>query len=159
MGAGRFVQRGIPFLLENWINLVLPAYSVTHRGLVLPLLGITRDHTLVASISGRQLFLALRKAKSRLIFVEIWAVREAPHSVHSKFTQALFYTRASYNLSSIEPPFPPILSITPRSRTIMPYPNQIYTVFSFIGFVLCATPLYWHLQGTWNCSRDSSISF
>ncbi|KAF8465216.1 STE3-domain-containing protein [Russula ochroleuca] len=31
----------------------------------------------------------------------------------------------------------------------MSYPNQIYTVFSFIGFVLCATPLYWHLQA-WN---------
>ncbi|KAH9985329.1 pheromone A receptor-domain-containing protein [Russula vinacea] len=31
----------------------------------------------------------------------------------------------------------------------MPYPNQIYTIFSFIGFALCATPLYWHLQA-WN---------
>ncbi|KAH9985325.1 pheromone A receptor-domain-containing protein [Russula vinacea] len=25
-------------------------------------------------------------------------------------------------------------------------PNQIYTAFSFIGFVLCAIPFYWHLQ-------------
>jgi hypothetical protein len=30
-----------------------------------------------------------------------------------------------------------------------PPPNELYTVFSFIGFVLCAIPLYWHLQGTW----------
>ena len=94
MGAGRFAQRGIPFLSESWINLVFPAYS---------LLGITRDQTAVASISGRQLFLALRKATSRLIFVEIWAVREAPHSIHSKFPQALFFPPASYNLGSIEP--------------------------------------------------------
>ena len=34
----------------------------------------------------------------------------------------------------------------------MSYPNQIYTVFSFIGFVLCAIPFYWHFIGTWICS-------
>ncbi|KAI9509915.1 STE3-domain-containing protein [Russula earlei] len=28
-------------------------------------------------------------------------------------------------------------------------PNQVYTVFSFIGFVLCAIPFYWHLEA-WN---------
>ncbi|KAI9511247.1 STE3-domain-containing protein [Russula earlei] len=28
-------------------------------------------------------------------------------------------------------------------------PNQVYTVFSFVGFVLCAIPLYWHLEA-WN---------
>ena len=28
-----------------------------------------------------------------------------------------------------------------------PPPNDVYTVFSFIGFVLCAIPLYWHLEG------------
>jgi pheromone a factor receptor len=38
-----------------------------------------------------------------------------------------------------------------------PPPNELYTAFSFIGFVLCAIPFYWHLQGTWNSSRDSSI--
>ncbi|KAF8491684.1 pheromone A receptor-domain-containing protein [Russula emetica] len=27
-----------------------------------------------------------------------------------------------------------------------PPPNEVYTVFSFIGFVLCAIPLYWHLE-------------
>jgi hypothetical protein len=26
-------------------------------------------------------------------------------------------------------------------------PNEVYTAFSFIGFVLCAIPLYWHLEG------------
>lgn len=28
-----------------------------------------------------------------------------------------------------------------------PPPNEAYTAFSFIGFVLCAIPLYWHLEG------------
>ncbi|KAI0250465.1 pheromone A receptor-domain-containing protein [Lactifluus subvellereus] len=27
-----------------------------------------------------------------------------------------------------------------------PPPNQLYTVFSFIGFVMCAIPMYWHLK-------------
>jgi pheromone a factor receptor len=28
-------------------------------------------------------------------------------------------------------------------------PNELYTAFSFVGFVLCAIPLYWHLEA-WN---------
>lgn len=31
-----------------------------------------------------------------------------------------------------------------------PPPNQVYSAFSFIGFVLCAIPFYWHLEGTRN---------
>ncbi|KAF8468718.1 STE3-like pheromone receptor [Russula ochroleuca] len=31
----------------------------------------------------------------------------------------------------------------------MLYPNEVYTVFSFIGFVLCAIPFYWHFKA-WN---------
>ncbi|KAI0255229.1 pheromone A receptor-domain-containing protein [Lactifluus subvellereus] len=31
----------------------------------------------------------------------------------------------------------------------MTYPNQLFSAFSFVGFVLCATPLYWHLKA-WN---------
>ncbi|KAI0250400.1 GPCR fungal pheromone mating factor [Lactifluus subvellereus] len=27
-----------------------------------------------------------------------------------------------------------------------PPPNELYTAFSFIGFVMCATPMYWHLE-------------
>jgi hypothetical protein len=30
-----------------------------------------------------------------------------------------------------------------------PPPNGVYTAFSFIGFVLCAIPFYWHLEGSW----------
>ena len=26
-------------------------------------------------------------------------------------------------------------------------PNLLYTAFSFIGFVMCMIPLYWHLEG------------
>ncbi len=29
----------------------------------------------------------------------------------------------------------------------MTYPNQIYSAFSFIGFLLCAIPFYWQLEG------------
>ena len=29
-----------------------------------------------------------------------------------------------------------------------PVPNQVYTAFSFVGFILCAVPFYWHLEGT-----------
>ena len=28
-----------------------------------------------------------------------------------------------------------------------PPPNEVYSAFSFIGFVLCTIPLYWHLEG------------
>ncbi|KAH9986175.1 pheromone A receptor-domain-containing protein [Russula compacta] len=28
----------------------------------------------------------------------------------------------------------------------MAYPNELYSAFSFIGFVICAIPLYWHLE-------------
>lgn len=33
-----------------------------------------------------------------------------------------------------------------------PVPNQVYTAFSFVGFILCAVPFYWHLEGTSNFS-------
>ena len=26
-------------------------------------------------------------------------------------------------------------------------PNELFTAFSFIGFVLCAIPFYWHFKG------------
>ncbi|KAI0250435.1 GPCR fungal pheromone mating factor [Lactifluus subvellereus] len=29
---------------------------------------------------------------------------------------------------------------------MQPPPNELYTTFSFIGFVMCAIPMYWHLQ-------------
>ena len=29
-----------------------------------------------------------------------------------------------------------------------PVPNQVYTAFSFIGFIMCVIPFYWHLEGT-----------
>jgi hypothetical protein len=35
-----------------------------------------------------------------------------------------------------------------------PPPNEVYTAFSFIGFVFCAIPFYWHLEGTWKYSHD-----
>jgi hypothetical protein len=42
--------------------------------------------------------------------------------------------------------------VTPlHPRTTMalhPPPNQVYSAFSFIGFVMCAIPFYWHLEGT-----------
>ena len=39
---------------------------------------------------------------------------------------------------------------SPISRTTMsPPPNELYTAFSFIGFVFCAIPFYWHLEGGW----------
>ncbi|KAI9435849.1 pheromone A receptor-domain-containing protein [Lactarius indigo] len=38
----------------------------------------------------------------------------------------------------------------------MAYPNQIYSAFSFIGFLLCAIPLYWHLEA-WNVGTSLYI--
>jgi hypothetical protein len=29
----------------------------------------------------------------------------------------------------------------------MAYPNGIFSAFSFIGFLFCLIPLYWHLEG------------
>lgn len=29
----------------------------------------------------------------------------------------------------------------------MAYPNGLYSAFSFIGFLFCLIPLYWHLEG------------
>ena len=40
-----------------------------------------------------------------------------------------------------------------------PPPNVVYTVFSFIGFVLCAIPFYWHLEGERNYLRSWNILF
>jgi uncharacterized membrane protein len=28
-------------------------------------------------------------------------------------------------------------------------PNELYTAFSLVGFVLCAIPFYWHFKGMW----------
>jgi pheromone a factor receptor len=41
----------------------------------------------------------------------------------------------------------------------MPSVNEFYAAFSFIGFVLCAIPFYWHLEGTWRNSRFWSMHF
>ncbi|KAH9992962.1 GPCR fungal pheromone mating factor [Russula compacta] len=30
-----------------------------------------------------------------------------------------------------------------------PLPNEVYTAFSFIGFLMCAIPFYWHMEA-WN---------
>ena len=30
---------------------------------------------------------------------------------------------------------------------MQPPPNELYTAFSFIGFIMCAIPMYWHLEG------------
>jgi hypothetical protein len=41
-----------------------------------------------------------------------------------------------------------------------PPPNELYSAFSFLGFVLCAIPFYWHFKGkraTIQYSPDSSI--
>jgi hypothetical protein len=40
-----------------------------------------------------------------------------------------------------------------------PPPNEVYTAFSFIGFVLCAIPLYWHLKGIVEVHRWLEYSF
>jgi hypothetical protein len=29
-----------------------------------------------------------------------------------------------------------------------PPPNELYSAFSFIGFVFCVIPFYWHFKGT-----------
>ena len=38
-----------------------------------------------------------------------------------------------------------------------PPPNVLYTVFAFIGFVLCAIPFYWHLRGKSNHPRAWNV--
>ena len=49
-------------------------------------------------------------------------------------------------------PFTPLSSFALPSDSLLPwsmaYPNWIFSVFSFIGFLLCAIPLYWHLEGS-----------
>ena len=40
-----------------------------------------------------------------------------------------------------------------------PPPNEVFSAFSFIGFVMCAIPFYWHLEGTRRyCRRWSTRS-
>jgi hypothetical protein len=41
-----------------------------------------------------------------------------------------------------------LLITPPRTAIMMPPPNEVYSAFSFIGFVLCVIPLYWHLKGS-----------
>ncbi len=45
--------------------------------------------------------------------------------------------------------FPSFPSIASHSKTMIPPPpNQVYSGFSFIGFVLSVIPFYWHVAGT-----------
>ena len=39
------------------------------------------------------------------------------------------------------------LQYIPGIRSSMSYPNQVFTSFAFLGFLLCAIPLPWHLEG------------
>ena len=27
-------------------------------------------------------------------------------------------------------------------------PNEVFSAFAFVGFLMCAIPFYWHLEGT-----------
>ena len=46
----------------------------------------------------------------------------------------------------------------PRSiRLRMPYPNQIFTCFAFLEFLLCSIPLPWHLE-TWRVLTSPRIT-
>ena len=59
------------------------------------------------------------------------------------YSRKLSYPFFSYNRSGITMHFPP---------------NELYSAFSFIGFVLCAIPFYWHLKGkVCNYSPDWSV--
>jgi hypothetical protein len=51
-----------------------------------------------------------------------------------------------FHLARLSPTHLPQLR---RSTTMTAYPNEIYSAFSFIGFLMCAIPFYWHLEGTW----------
>ncbi|KAF8468716.1 pheromone A receptor-domain-containing protein [Russula ochroleuca] len=86
-----------------------------------------------------------------IIYVDIWDVRDPcieyiRNSLRPRFTPGLaISSRAQQELS-----FSSILSITPHLRTTMSsHPNQLYSALSFIGFVMCAIPFYWHLEA-WN---------
>lgn len=35
----------------------------------------------------------------------------------------------------------------PHEMTFTPYPNEVYTTFSFLGFIMCMIPFAWHLKG------------
>jgi hypothetical protein len=56
-------------------------------------------------------------------------------SIHSTHSFILSPLSTTFDLYSI--PLPPSMT----------YPNQLFSAFSFIGFLLCAIPLYWHLEG------------
>ncbi len=34
-----------------------------------------------------------------------------------------------------------------KNQSSMTYPNEVFTAFAFLGFLLCAIPLPWHLEG------------
>ena len=38
-----------------------------------------------------------------------------------------------------------------------PPPNEVYNTFSFIGFLMCAIPFYWHMEGVWSFSGGRNI--
>lgn len=41
----------------------------------------------------------------------------------------------------------------------MSYPNEIFSAFSFIGFLLSVIPLYWHLEGIFSSDALHSVRF
>jgi hypothetical protein len=121
--------------------------SLSHRNI--KLLAINED----------RLSLPLRKAKKDSHFCgEAFRCTESVAQIRllcSRSSQVLYCPLASYKLKACLT-FTHLIHHTNPRPTMSPPPNEVFSAFSFIGFVFCAIPFYWHLEGMWNYSHDLS---
>ena len=115
--------------------------------------GIARDHTVASQLSWLS-FLLFRKTEKLTHFRGQTRTVARSSRWQRSCASGAFQSRlmpcsaVGLVISSIQLPFPLFFSVTQNLRTTMyPPPNELYTAFSFIGFILCVIPLYWHLQG------------
>ncbi len=103
-------------------------------------------------------------------YKETATTREKGVSAHSRWIRSLrcvLFSGRSYIaliLLHISHPFHPFatplsFALPPCNPSLMTYPNALFSAFSFIGFLLCLIPLYWHLEGNFRpmpCSLSES---
>ena len=72
----------------------------------------------------------------------------------------LLLLKVSYRilLYSIKAPVP-VRPYTYSGTTMYFPPNELYSAFSFIGFVFCAIPFYWHFIGKRAVIHLTGVSF
>jgi len=73
--------------------------------------------------------------------LSIQGLCDVPRSLISPNSPCPFRSFHPSHLSSV------VCSSALSASSLMAPPNALFSTFSFIGFLFCAIPLYWHLKG------------